>query len=169
MRQEEIRIRCLYLFLASSRAVEEFKTQLTATFPAQPMTSQLQLNRVLRKELGLLFRYWSTRRIWDLLDRQEDDAKAMNLALLRLFTDGFRLPKDGSGLRYAELSTPAEEARELTQRIASALEMAHQPMADVLHSRILHWRDTVNRQTADALELSIDQLTIKVKAWAGEV
>jgi len=166
MTQEDVRVRSVYLFLASSRAVEEFKDHLAATFPAQPLSARLQLDRAIRRELGMLFRYWITRQVWDLLEEHEEDAKALNVAILRLFTEGFRLPRDGSGLRYAELSTPAEEAQELMRRMTSALEMAHQPMLEALQEGILSWRDAVARHTNDALELPLEELTMKVKEWA---
>ena len=166
MTQEDVRVRSLYLFLASSRAVEECKDHLAATFPAQPLSARLQLDRAIRRELGMLFRYWITRQVWDLLEEHEEDAKALNVALLRLFTEGFRLPRDGSGLRYAELSTPAEEVQELMHRMTSALEMTHQPMLEALQEGILSWRDAVARHTNDALELPLEELTVKVKEWA---
>jgi len=166
MIQEDIRVRSLYLFLASSRVVEEVKDHLAATFTAQSLSARLQLDRVLRRELGMLFRYWITRQIWNLLEAREEDAKTLNVAILRLFTEGFRLPRDGSGLRYAELSTPVEEVQELMHRLTNALEMTHQPMLEALQAGILPWRDAIMRHTDDALELPLEELTVKVKEWA---
>ena len=166
MTQEEIRIRSVYLFLACSQAVEQFTERLVATFPSSPVSSKLLLERLLKRELGLLFRYWTTRKIWEQLESDEANAKSLNLALLRLFTDGFKLPKDGSGLRYAELSTPAEELHELTQRITSALGLEHQPLVAELQSGILPWREAVLRYTVSALEMPVEELTSSVKQWA---
>ena len=166
MSPEDIRLRSLYLFYACSRSVNACKDRLLTTFPDQPMTSTLVLDRSLIRELGILFRYWTTRQIWDQLEDAEADAKNLNLALLRLFTDGFKLPKDGSGLKYAELSSPSEEVRELGQRITAALGMEHQPLLDELNAGIVGWRDEVTRQTKEALELPISQISSLVKTWA---
>ena len=167
MNPEELRLRALYLFLACSQAVEQFADRLTETIPAQPLSTQLQLQKTLKRELGLLFRYWTTRHIWQRWELREADAKQLNLALLRLFTDTFKLPKDGSGLRYAELSTLAEEVQELSQRITSALGVTHDPLLTELHSAILPWRDSVIKWTIDALEWPPEQLAPKVSEWAG--
>lgn len=166
MNAEEIRLRALYLFLTCSRAVEQCLDRLAATFPASPLSARVTLERSLRRELGLLFRYWTTRQIWDRLDAREADATQLNLALLRLFTDGFKLPKDGSGLRYAELSTTAEEAQELSLRISHALGMAHEPLVAELQTGIVPWRDGVSQYTKEALELPLAQISEVVKAWA---
>ena len=166
MSPDEIRLRSLYLFYACSRAVTELKDRLLTTFPDQPITSSLVLDRALVRELGMLFRYWTTRQIWDLLEETEEDAKQLNLALLRLFTEGFRLPKDGSGLRYAELSSPSEEVRELGQRITAALGLEHQPLLDELSAGIVGWRDDVTRHTKAALDLTIGEVSSAVKEWA---
>ena len=166
MTEEETRIRSVYLFLACSQAVEQFKDRLVATFDAPPLSSTLLLEKLLRRELGMLFRYWITRQIWERLDAQEADAKTLNLALLRLFTDGFKLPKDGSGLRYAELSTLAEDAQELSHRITNALGMEHRPLLTELQGAILPCRDAVTKYTVEALELPVSQLTASIKEWA---
>ena len=168
MSPEEVRLRSLYLFLASSRVVEQFKDRLAATFPDSPLTAKLVLEKSLRKEIGMLCRYWIARQIWDRLDAHESDAKQLNLALLRLFTDGFKLPKDGSGLRYAELSTPAEEAQELSRRITASLGMEHLPLLAALHAGILSYRDLIMKHTSQALELPLGEVAEQAKAWARE-
>ncbi len=168
MTQEEIRIRSLYLFLACSQAVDEFKGKLEASFPELPLSSQLLLDKVLKRELGMLFRYWATRKIWDRLDAHEADAKALNVALLRLFTEGFRLPRDGSGLRYAELSTPSEEMQELRHRLTDALGMERPPLFDALLGGIGLWRDTVLGYTGEALERPINELLSQVQRWTAQ-
>ena len=166
MTQEDIRVRSIYLFLACSQAVEEAKNQLVATFSHPPLSSTILLDKLLRRELGLLFRYWATRKIWEQLESSEADAKNLNLAVLRLFVEGFNLPKDGSGLRYAELSTPAEEARELGHRVADALGTEYQPLLARLQGGIVSWRDAVLKHTIDALERPAEELTSKMKQWA---
>jgi hypothetical protein len=166
MTQEESRVRSVYLFLVCSRAIEQCTARLAATLSSVPLSAKLLLEKALRRELGLLFRYWATRQIWERLESNEADAKSLNLALLRLFTDAFKLPKDGSGVRYAELSTFAEEVRELGHRITFALGMEHQPLLAELQSAIVPWRDAVAKHTVDALELPLDQLTSSLKEWA---
>lgn len=166
MTAEEVRLRALYLFLACSHAIETFAQHLIATFPNPTMSSRLMLDRSLRRELGILFRYWTTRQIWNALDADEASAKSLNLALLRLFTEAFHLPRDGTGLRYAELSDAAEEAREISQRVTGALGMEHAPLLAELHGGLPSWRDTVIRQTRDALGLPLPDINEAVKRWA---
>ena len=115
----------------------------------------------------MLFRYWTTRQIWERLDSEEADAKALNLALLRLFTNHFRLPRDGSGLRYVELSNVDEETLELSRRITTALGMEHPPLLAELRVVIFPWREAVRQYTTEAIELPIDRLASRVKEWAG--
>lgn len=166
MSPEEVRLRSLYLFLNCSSAVEQFTDRLAATFPAAPLSSRVVLDRALRRELGMLFRYWTTRQIWSRMESREEDAKRLNLTLLRLFTEGFRLPKDGSGLRYAELSTSAEEVRELGQRITDVLGTAYEPLLTDLQATIPPWREAVIKYTREALELPLTEISTAVKVWA---
>lgn len=166
MNEEEIRIRSIYLFLACSRAVEQFKTHLSATFTQPPLSATVVLDKLLTRELGLLFRYWTTRQIWQQLEQSEPDAKALNLALLRLFTHGLKLPRDGSGLRYAELSTLAEEVRELNRRIVNAMGMEYPPLAAEVQRAIGPWREAVATYTTEALRLPLEQLSSTIKLWA---
>ena len=166
MSPEEVRIRSVYLFLACARDLEAFAGRLTATVPAASPSAQHVLEQSLRRELALLFRYWATRQIWERLDASENDAKELNLALLRLFTDAFKLPQDGSGIRYAELSTLAEEVRELSQRLTHALGTGSPPLLEALQGGILPSRETVTRHTEDALNRPLDELASSVKEWA---
>jgi hypothetical protein len=167
MSPEEIRTRALYLFLMCSQAVEQFAERLMARLPPAPGQSQRLAGQSLRREVGLLFRYWTTRQIWVQLESSEVDAKRLNLALLRLFTERFKLPRDGSGLRYAELSTLAEEVKELSARVTSALGPTSQPLVVELAGGIAPWRDAVSRYTSDALERPVQELAENVQAWAG--
>ena len=166
MTPEEIRVRSLYLFLVCSRALEGFKNRLMVRIPSPSPSLKAALERSLTRELGLLIRYWATRQVWERLEAREADAKQLNLALLRLFFEGLRLPKDGSGMRYAELSTVNEELRELTQRITTALGTEHPLLVKELQGAILPWREAVVAYTVEALALPIDQLSARVKAWA---
>ena len=167
MSPEEIRTRSLYLLLSCSETLEPCVGRLAATAPAGSPAAQRLLDRLLKKELGLLFRYWATRRVWDRWDAHEADAKELNLALLRLFTDAFKLPQDGSGIRYAELSIPADELFELSHRLTQALGPGHQPLLAALEAGMPSWRDMVTKHTEDALTLPVEQLALRVKEWAG--
>ena len=165
MTPEEIHIRSQYLFLACARAVDQLTARLAATFPSPPPAVGPLLEKSLKRELGLLFRFWASQQIWERLDASEADAKRLNLALLRLFTGAFRLPQDGSGLRYAELLSLGDEVHELSRRITAALGVSHQPLLGELQGAILPWRDAVNQYTTDALELPLDQLSASVKEF----
>lgn len=169
MHTEEVHLRSLYLYLGCARAVEEFQGRLLTTLPADTPATEQARCRVLRRELGMLFRYWTTREIWNRLEAEQHDAKSLNLRLLRLFTEGFRLPRDGSGLRYAELMTPAEEVHELSYRITNALGMSHPPLLEMLHSGILPWRDMVMRRTRDALDFPLEKVRQSVREWMAKV
>ncbi len=169
MAPEEIRLRSLYLFMACSHVIEQCKDRLVATVPPALPSVKPVLEKSLKKELALLFRYWATRRIWERLESNELAAKELNLALLRLFFEGFRLPKDGSGMRYAELSTVSDEARELAHRMTNALGVEHPPLLQELERAILPWRDTILQYTADALTRSMEELSLAIKEWAGRV
>ncbi|MDP3774664.1 MAG: hypothetical protein Q8Q85_10400, partial [Gemmatimonadales bacterium] len=128
-------------------------------------SSRPAAEKLIRRELGLLFRYWTTREIWQALDADEAGAKAMNLALLRLFTDGFKLPRDGTGLRYAELSSAADEVKELAQRLSAALGPLPEAFTSELQSGILPWRDAVLQHTREALDLPLPRIQETVRAW----
>ena len=166
MSPEEIRLRSLYLFLACSQAIEQLKDRLIATLPPPPTSTKPLMEKSIKRELGLLFRYWATRQIWRRLEANEQDAKNLNLALLRLFFEGFRMPKDGSGMRYAELSTLSDELRELSHRITNALGAEYLPLLRELEAALLPWRDAVFQYTVDALELPLEQLSLSIKGWA---
>ena len=166
MTQEDIQIRSTYLYVRCSHTVEQAVGRLAGTVTSAHMPSRLLLQQILKRELGLLFRYWITRRVWEQLESAEEDAKRLNLALLRLFTEGFRLARDGSGLRYARLSTPAEEVQELSHRLTNALGIEHQALLIELQEGIASWRAAVTQDTTDALALPLEPLTATVKAWA---
>ncbi|PIQ83547.1 MAG: hypothetical protein COV75_06925 [Candidatus Omnitrophica bacterium CG11_big_fil_rev_8_21_14_0_20_63_9] len=166
MTDEEIRVRSIYLYLSCSQAVERYIEQLLGTFAAPPASSRLTMQHALRRELGLIVRYWITRLVWQRLDANEADAKALNLALLRLFTEGLRLPRDGSGLRYAELSTLPEETLELQHRIVNAIGVEHAPLVAELQRSTGAWREATWRSTTEALDRPLDQLSETVRSWA---
>jgi len=166
MTSEEIRVRSVYLFLACSALIDQCRERLVATLPAPPRSARVMLEKAIARELGLLFRYWATRRIWERLGGNEADATQLNLALLRLFTNGFNLPRDGSGLRYAQLSTLAEEARELSHRMSGAIGMEHPPLLAEMQGSILAWHETVLRHVTEMMMRPLEQLTAGIKGWA---
>ncbi len=166
MTEEEIRVRSVYLFICSSQLIEQCKDKLISTLPTPPLSSKVILDKSITRELGLLFRYWATRSIWDKLSADEEAAKQLNLALLRLFINGLKLPRDGSGKKYAELSTLPEEVRELSHRMVTAVGSDHAPMLAEIQGNIAAWRAGMLQYTADALQRPLDQLTGRIKAWA---
>lgn len=166
MIEEEVRVRSVYLFVSCAQLIEECKERLVAKLPVPSLSSKVLLDKAITRELGLLFRYWATRSIWEKLAVNEESAKQLNLALLRLFTNGLKLPKDGSGLKYAELSVLSEEARELSHRMTAAIGSEHPPLLAELHGSIAAWRAEILKHTADALQRPLDQLTGRIKDWA---
>ena len=164
MTQDEIRVRSMYLFLACSQAIEQFTARLVATIPPPDPLRKSSVERSLRRELGLLFRYWASQQVWERLESSETDAKDLNLALLRSFTEAFKLPRDGSGLRYATLSSMHEEVQELGRRITDALGLSDKALVTELESAILPWRDAITQYTSDALETPLEQLATSVRA-----
>ena len=163
MTQEEIKVRSVYLFLACSQAIEQFTARLAATISPPDPLRKSSVERSLRRELALLFRYWASQQIWERLESREADAKNLNLALLRLFTDTL-LPRDGSGKRYAELSSMTEELVELRRRITETLGIADTALLTELENAILPWRDAITQYTTDALETPLAQLAASVQA-----
>ncbi len=169
MTEEEIRVRSVYLFVSCAQLIDRCKGRLIALLPVPSLSSKVLLDKAITRELGLLFRYWGTRSIWEKLSGDENAAKQLNLALLRLFTSGLKLPKDGSGLKYAELSTLPEEVRELSHRMTMAIGSEHAPLLAELQGSIAAWRVEVLLHTADALQNPLDQLTGRIKALAEHI
>ena len=169
MDTEELRLRSLYLFLSCSQAIEQFTDRLVGVVPSPSPSGKRVLEQAVRRELAMLFRYWMTRQIWEQFEANEGDAKHLNLALLRLFTNAFKLPRDGSGLRYASLSTLAEELQELRHRITNSLGMEHHALLAELQGGIVPWREAVVKYTTEGLELPLAPLSSKVKMLAEQV
>ena len=167
MTGEEVQVRARYLFVLCTRAVERCCHQLLAGPALASSANGSPIQKPLRRELGILFRYWATRQIWQRWESKETDATQLNLALLRCFTDEFKLPQDGSGLRYAELSTLEDEVRELSRRIASALNVDAGALLTELHHTIAPSREAVVQSTIDALELPLTQLSHELQQQSG--
>ncbi|HEX9780833.1 MAG TPA: hypothetical protein VGB20_06445 [bacterium] len=165
MTDDEIKVRTVHLFLSCVRYVEDAAKRLAgATCAATPGSTAL-VERALMRELGILFRYWATRAIWERFEEQDALATRLNLALLRLFTNEFKLPKDGSGLRYAGLSGPVEEARELYHRLTNVLGEDRKPLMAEIQARFLHWREDVLAQSHEALDRPVEELESSVREW----
>lgn len=154
------------MFLACSQVIDTSQAQAGRAVPEAPETGRLLFQKTLRRELGLLFRYWATQHIWKALERCEADATNINLALLRLFFEGLRLPKDGSGLRYAQLFTVPEQIQELSHRLNQSLGTGGDAVLKQLQDDLPAWRAEVIKHTTDALGLSIEELSAKIKRWA---
>ena len=167
MTENEIRIRSLYLFLACSQAIDRCKERLACFLPATTPSIEPLFEKLVKRELGLLFRYWATQRIWKALETNEEDAKNFNLAVLRQFFDGLRLPKDGSGLRYAELLTLPEQVTELSRRVDYSLSHINvETLLKELQQELPAWHASVMNYTEEALSLPMDRLAGAIKTWA---
>jgi len=164
MTDDEIRLRALYVFYQCEAMVTEAMAQLQ---PLVPRETEMSAERVLRRELGLLFRYWATHCIWGRLEARQEEAKRLNISILRLFIDAFKLPRDGSGLKYAELPTVNDMANELSQRLRHALGGMPQPLDVILHASVRQWEDRIGRDVGDALALPFDAVQAAVKRMAG--
>ena len=167
MTDDEQQIRSLYLFLACSQAIDQCRERLAGKLPASASTMQPVFEKMMKKELGLLFRYWATQRIWKAFDASETDGKNFNLAVLRQFFEGLRLPKDGSGLRYAELLSVPEQVTELYRRLGSQLGVQSEIVLKELQHELPAWHALVTTYTDEALRAPLARLSSTIKAWAG--
>lgn len=163
MTQGEIGTRCAYLFEACFDLLESIRAEFAAAVPSPSPQERRMLDKAVTRELGLLFRYWATSHIWRQCESNETDARHLNLAVLRLFTDQLKLPKDGSGLRYAELP-PTDEEGELGRRISQATGIASAPLLRIVHGSIESWREVLTRHTAEAVELPVGDLAARTRA-----
>ena len=164
MPDEEVQLRARYLGAACVQAAQGWAERLLERLPAQAGRADPQMRRIVLRELGLLARHWSTRQIWHRLETNEHAAKELNLAVLRVFTETFKLPRDGSGLRYASLGSLSEEARELSARLVTALGLEHPPLVRELQAGIIAWREAVLRAVEQSLTLSREQVAATANA-----
>lgn len=164
MTDHELALRALYLYFSCSRQVERSLGMLLAALPASGRIEAGIQERTTRRECGLLFRHWASREIWE---RMDEDAQAtqLNLELLRLFTNGFKLPKDGSGLRYAELSTLEEELREFWHRLTRALGVEDTRLLGLMERSAGEWRSAVAEAAGQALQQEFSLIEAEVKEW----
>jgi len=162
MTDEDLRFRSLYVLRRCEALIQEASARLRPLAPPQGDAPAGLIEHTLRRELGLLFRYWATHDIWDRLEAQQEDAKRLNISVLRLFIEAFKLPRDGSGLRYAELGTLNDTANELAHRLRLGLGGLPQPLTDILQASIRPWKEAVGRAVQDALARSLDEVQASV-------
>ena len=164
MTDEEIRLRALYVFLGCQQAIDDYATRLLESLPAASEV-QLPVEKMVTRELGLLFRYWATQHIWKVLET-EHDAKNFNLAVLRQFFDGLRLPKDGSGICYAERLTIAEQTSELSKRLSNQIGIQAESLLEEFQHEVPAWHASVINYTEEALHIPLERLQSSITEWA---
>ncbi|MBI2174313.1 MAG: hypothetical protein HYU33_03875 [Candidatus Omnitrophica bacterium] len=159
MSTQEIQARARYLFLTCVQMVDRVKERLVSLLPESVQSNAAALEVSLRRELGLLFRYWATQQIWQRMALQEKEARMMNIALLRLFTEELKLPRDGSGLRYAQLGSLIEETREFKKRVGQLIGFEYPPLTAQLEGALLVLREELERRVAEALQMPLEDLS----------
>lgn len=164
MTDQELRLRALDMYLSCSRVVDQALRYLLPALPASGKAEAVSQERTARRECGMLFRHWASREIWDRVE-QDKDATQMNLELLRLFTNGFKLPKDGSGLRYAELSTQEEELREFWHRLTHALGVEETRLLAMIERAADEWKQAVMQAAERMLTQPIAVIEAEVREW----
>jgi hypothetical protein len=164
MTDHELSLRALYLYFSCSRHLEQALGTLLAALPASGRAEAGIQERAARREFGLLFRHWAAHEIWE---RMDEDAQAtkLNLELLRLFTSGFKLSKDGSGLRYAELSSLEEELKEFWHRLARGLGVEDTRLLSLMERSAGEWRSAVTEAVEQCLQREFSLIEAEVKEW----
>lgn len=159
MTGEEIRLRSLYVYLGCAYAAVKYRDQglLPILQEANVETNERVKDLVLR-EIGILFRFWSTRQIWEREVANESDAKSLNLALMQLFNVGLRLPKDNSGVEYAQASGTLGEVQKFGHRICKGLRGDDYTLALELNSTLPAWAKAVFQYVEDGVNLPLQQV-----------
>jgi hypothetical protein len=138
LEREHLELYASFLFLKCAAAVrhivKESPSALSESFDT------VFFERHLRRELGILLRYWISHDIWEVFEDDSEGSRELNLLVLRHFTRGLKLPKDGSGLKYAELSTLKEQLRELCHRLTAVLGKEDKPFFRWVESHFTAWR-----------------------------
>lgn len=164
MTDKEIRLRAEYLYIACCyAAVKEITDSIIDTLKSSKIIVDDTVKEVVLREVGILFRFWTTRAIWESLIEDENDAKRFNFSLFRLFNSGFKLPKDDSGIRYAQISGTVEEVKELGRRICNALKLECAITMFEINIGISHWLELILKFTKDAVELPVEQIENMLK------
>lgn len=166
MDDREVRLRTFYVFVKSAELFESIEESLSGLLEAGDRANPHQIRHLLRRETGILFRYWATRYLWDALDQDEEIAKRMNLSLLRIFAENFEFPRDGSGLKYAELSTPYDEAREWIRRLNKQIPIDDlEGLRQWVQKDFLQWRQRILDFTQESLVADLEWLQAAADQW----
>lgn len=167
MNEAEARLRALYLYSNCDRILDEALERIRPLTVGQTMESR-PASRTLKRELGMLLRHWCSRKLWEMLEAQETLATQFNLEFLRLCIRGFKLSRDGSGLRYAELSSLQEELRECAGRLQQALGGDKETFARILEENGSGWNAGVCTAVDRSLTLSRETIDNQVRSWMQE-
>ncbi len=158
MDSEEIRIRSLYLYVACSYAAVKLKEHIFAEMEKLGITSDEARKELVLKEIGVLFLFWTTRQIWERLVENEGDAKSLNVALAKLFHDGFKLPSDERRIRYAQVSGTVEEIEQFAFTVCDTLERHDAFLLVRLAVIYKHQFKLILQYTEDAVALSVSNI-----------
>lgn len=169
MDEKEIRLRAVYLFLTSVKAVDHFMEKLCShVIELKEGRKTPAFDVLLRQEIALLFRHWAARILWNRLEASETDATRMNQQLLRLFTEGFKLPRDGRGVHYAALLTLEEEGFVFSERMFNTLTLSRKPASTSFHFILQQVCEATTTRAKEALEWPLDRLTKTVESLSKE-
>lgn len=165
---QELHLRALNMYLACRLLVDQALRSLLQALPSSGRAEAIVQERAARRECGLLFRHWAAREIWQ---RVESDGYAtkLNLELLRLFTAGFKLSKDGSGLRYSELGTQEEELREFWHRLTHGLGIEETRVLSLIEQLAGQWKEGVVRAADRMLNQPMPVIEAEVREWTQSV
>lgn len=158
MTGEEIRVRSLYLYVACSYAAVKLQAHVIEEIRRLKMSFDRKQEEQIFKEVGILFRFWVTRQIWENLVQEEADAKSLNFATFDLFNKGFKLPNDESHVRYGEISGRVEEVKEFGLRVCGILNQKDPELLLMLSTMTSeHWFPVILQYTKDAVEQPFEQ------------
>jgi hypothetical protein len=163
MSDDERKLRAEYLCLSCCCVADKFTNSIIDILKEEKIDEDSNIREIVLKEVGILFRFWTTHAIWEALIQNENDAKWFNLYLFQLFNSGFNIPKDGSDIRHAEISGTEDEAKELGRKICNALNRECAITMLKINIGISCWIEVVLKYAKDALELPIEQIKSMVE------
>lgn len=159
MEDKEIRSRALYLFLTAVKVVDQYMEKLCShVIELKEGRKTPTFDVLLRQEIAILFRHWAARTLWNRLEASEAVATRMNQQLLRLFMDGYKLPRDGSGVHYAALLTIEEECFVFSDRLLNTLALTRKPAIKSFGSILQRACEAITAHSEEALEWPIERL-----------
>lgn len=161
MTNEEINLRSEYLYLASCLAAIKLRDSI---IESANLEEDEKVKGIVLRELGILFRFWITREIWESLVEDETDAQKFNFRLLHLFNSGFKIPQDGSEIRYAQISGTVDEVKELGRRICNSLKLECIITMFKINIGITPYMEAILKFTKNAVELPIEQIENMLKS-----